>query len=59
MKKEDVTIDDAIKFVDKQIKINLNNKKKIKKMNFDTSILDDWNIIYLYIKEKLESLKDE
>lgn len=59
MKKEDVTIDDAIRFVDKQIKINLNNKKKIKKMNFDTSILDDWNIIYLYIKEKLESLKDE
>ena len=59
MKKEDVTIDDAIEFIDKQIKINLNNKKKIKKMNFDTSILDDWNIIYLYIKEKLESLKDE
>lgn len=59
MKKEDVTIDDAIEFIDKQIKINLDNKKKIKKMNFDTSILDDWNIIYLYIKEKLESLKDE
>lgn len=57
-KKKDVTIEEGIKFINKQRKHNKENIEQFKKVGFSTRELEDWDIMYEKILEVLKSARE-
>lgn len=57
LKKKDVLLEDAITFMKKQKKLNLENINKIKDMGFNTDDMAYWNDIYDFIITILKSMR--
>lgn len=57
LKKKDVLLEDAITFMKKQKKLNLDNINKIKDMGFNTDDMAYWNDIYDFIITILKSMR--
>lgn len=57
LNKKDVNLEEAIDFIKKQKKLNLQNIEKIKQMGFNTDDMNYWNDIYDFIIIKLKSMR--